>query len=301
MNDVITIENTEMQIREYKGQRVVTFKDIDAVHGNKAGTAKRNFTRNKKHFIENEDFIVATRNISKRDNLSLLNIDVPTRGITLLTESGYLLIAKSFTDDLSWKVQRQLVNAYFKVREVQKEPYYKEPLAEDFTPRVPIVSDWYERNKGRMYRLCRDSGNSRSYLYHCILNRLSERYDLNAAREIYKNEVGNYPEYPIDIVKYFPELEQDADKILDRIERITYRQKGKGANKSPSILKYSFQYVTIAATSDESLGQPIVNNFRIGNFQNLYQRYTDIVADSNERGKPHIFRFLVDDIIHSLV
>lgn len=223
MNDVITIENTEMQIREYNGERVVTFKDIDAVHGNKAGTAKRNFTRNKKHFIENEDFIVATRDISKRDNLSLLNIDVPTRGITLLTESGYLLIAKSFTDDLSWKVQRQLVNAYFKVREVQKEPYYKEPLAEDFTPRVPIVSDWYERNKGRMYRLCRDSGNSRSYLYHCILTRLSERYDLDAAREIYKNEVGNYPEYPIDIVKYFPELEQDADKILDRIERRTYR------------------------------------------------------------------------------
>lgn len=223
MNDVITIENTEMQIREYNGERVVTFKDIDAVHGNKSGTAKRNFTRNKKHFIENEDFIVATRDISKRDNLSLLNIDVPTRGITLLTESGYLLIAKSFTDDLSWKVQRQLVNAYFKVREVQKEPYYKEPLAEDFTPRVPIVSDWYERNKGRMYRLCKDSGNSRSYLYHCILNRLSERYDLNAAREIYKNEVGSYPEYPIDIVKYFPELEQDADKILDRIERITYR------------------------------------------------------------------------------
>lgn len=223
MTDVITIENTEMQIREYNGERVVTFKDIDAVHGNKSGTAKRNFTRNKKHFIENEDFVIATRDLLKGDNLSLLNIDVPTRGITLLTESGYLLIAKSFTDDLSWKVQRQLVNAYFKVREVQKEPYYKEPLAEDFTPRVPIVSDWYERNKGRMYRLCRDSGNSRSYLYHCILNRLSERYDLNAAREIYKNEVGSYPEYPIDIVKYFPELEQDADKILDRIERITYR------------------------------------------------------------------------------
>lgn len=223
MNDVITIENTEMQIREYDGERVVTFKDIDAVHGNKAGTAKRNFTRNKKHFIENEDFIVATRDISKRDNLSLLNIDVPTRGITLLTESGYLLIAKSFTDDLSWKVQRQLVNAYFKVREAQKEPYYKEPLAEDFTPRVPIVSDWYERNKGRIYRLCRYSGNSYSYLYHCILTRLSERYDLDAAREIYKNEVGKYPDYPIDVVKHFPELEQDADKILDRIERMTYR------------------------------------------------------------------------------
>lgn len=218
MNDVITIENTEMQIREYNGERVVTFKDIDTVHQRADGTASRNFRKNKKHFIEGVDYIRRNSSEAKRE----YNIIAPN-GLTLVTESGYLLLVKSFTDDLSWNVQRQLVNAYFKVREVQKEPYYKEPLAEDFTPRVPIVSDWYERNKGRMYRLCRDSGNSRSYLYHCILNRLSERYDLNAAREIYKNEVGNYPEYPIDIVKYFPELEQDADKILDRIERITYR------------------------------------------------------------------------------
>lgn len=223
MNDVITIENTEMQIREYNGERVVTFKDIDTVHGNKAGTARRNFSRNKKHFIEGEDYFSLTKENPNGTNCPIRNITVPNKGIKVLTESGYLLIAKSFTDDLSWKVQRQLVNAYFKVREVQKQPYYKEPLAEDFTPRVPIVSDWYERNKGRMYRLCRDSGNSRSYLYHCILNKLSERYDLNAAREIYKNEVGHYPEYPIDVVKYFPELEQDADKILDRIERMTYR------------------------------------------------------------------------------
>lgn len=218
MNDVITIENTEMQIREYKGERVVTFKDIDTVHQRADGTASRNFRKNKKHFIEGVDYIRRNSSEAKKE----YNIIAPN-GLILVTESGYLLLVKSFTDDLSWKVQRQLVNAYFKVREVQKEPYYKEPLAEDFTPRVPIVSDWYERNKGRIYRLCRYSGNSYSYLYHCILTRLSERYDLNAAREIYKNEVGSYPEYPIDIVKYFPELEQDADKILDRIERITYR------------------------------------------------------------------------------
>lgn len=218
MNGVITIENTEMQIREYNGERVVTFKDIDMVHQRADGTASRNFRKNKKHFIEGVDYIRRNSSEAKRE----YDIIAPN-GLTLVTESGYLLLVKSFTDDLSWKVQRQLVDVYFKVREVQKEPYYKEPLADDFTPRVPIVSDWYERNKGRMYRLCRDSGNSRSYLYHCILNRLSERYDLNAAREIYKNEVGNYPEYPIDIVKYFPELEQDADKILDRIERLTYR------------------------------------------------------------------------------
>lgn len=218
MNDVITIENTEMQIREYKGERVVTFKDIDTVHQRADGTASRNFRKNKKHFIEGVDYIRRNSSEAKKE----YNIIAPN-GLILVTESGYLLLVKSFTDDLSWNVQRQLVNTYFKVREVQKEPYYKEPLTEDFTPRVPIVSDWYERNKGRIYRLCRYSGNSYSYLYHCILTRLSERYDLDAAKEIYKNEVGKYPDYPIDVVKHFPELEQDADKILDRIEQRTYR------------------------------------------------------------------------------
>ena len=48
MTDVITIENTEMQIREYNGERVVTFKDIDTVHQRPAGTARKAFYRNKK-------------------------------------------------------------------------------------------------------------------------------------------------------------------------------------------------------------------------------------------------------------
>ncbi|HNQ43870.1 MAG TPA: hypothetical protein PKI59_05545 [Candidatus Cloacimonadota bacterium] len=30
------------------------------------------------------------------------------------TESGYLMLVKSLTDDLSWAVQRELVNSYFR-------------------------------------------------------------------------------------------------------------------------------------------------------------------------------------------
>lgn len=33
--------------------------------------------------------------------------------VTLLTESGYLMLVKSFTDDLAWEVQRELVKTYF--------------------------------------------------------------------------------------------------------------------------------------------------------------------------------------------
>lgn len=46
--------------------------------------------------------------------------DINNRGTTYLTESGYLLLVKSFTDDLAWNVQRQLVNSYFKFREVME-------------------------------------------------------------------------------------------------------------------------------------------------------------------------------------
>ena len=117
MNEIITVENTEMHIREYNGQRVVTFKDIDLVHQNKNGVARRNFNRNKKHFIEGEDYFTLTRAVSNETNCPIRNISVPNKGITVLTESGYLLIAKSFTDDLSWQVQRTLVNNYFKNKE----------------------------------------------------------------------------------------------------------------------------------------------------------------------------------------
>lgn len=217
MNDVITIENTEMKIKEYKGQRVVTFKDIDEVHQRPAGTARRNFNKNKKHFLEGEDYFKICANEIRTNKI--MDISAKARNdVVMMAESGYLMLVKSFTDDLSWKVQRQLVNAYFKVREVQKDRHY-----DDFVPRVPIVQDWYERNKGRMYRLCRDCNNSMKYMYRCILTRVSEKYDLNAAREIYKNEVGHYPPYAIDVVRYFPELAAEADAYLDRIERVIYR------------------------------------------------------------------------------
>lgn len=235
-NEIITVANTEMQVREWMGQRVVTFKDIDSVHGNKSGTAKSNFNRHKKHFIEGEDYILATREVLKSDNLSLFNVDVPARGIILLTESGYLLIAKSFTDDLSWTVQRQLVNGYFKAREQAQEQKEKPKVPEfDEFPelmqrpqrvsntRLPRNPSWFERNRRRMERICRKHGITLTNLYHHILVYLGECFEMNGVREAYKMEVGHYPIYAMDIVQYFSELGDFADEYLDEIERKTAR------------------------------------------------------------------------------
>ena len=111
-NQIVKINNTDLLVKEFNGQRVVTFKDIDMLHERVDGTADRNFRENKKHFIENEDYFI----LKKNQNNEIRGLEIPNRGITLLTESGYLMLVKSLQDDLAWKVQRELVNNYFRVK-----------------------------------------------------------------------------------------------------------------------------------------------------------------------------------------
>lgn len=113
MNEIIKINNHDVTAKEYKGQRVVTFKDIDTVHERPEGTARKRFNDNKKHFIEGEDFY----KISPSEFRTVFHLDMDERqknNITLVTESGYLMLVKSLTDDLAWEVQRKLVKSYFK-------------------------------------------------------------------------------------------------------------------------------------------------------------------------------------------
>ena len=56
MDNNITIGGNSLAPKEFNGQRVITFKDIDLVHQRPEGTAGRNFRQNKKHFVEGEDF-----------------------------------------------------------------------------------------------------------------------------------------------------------------------------------------------------------------------------------------------------
>lgn len=109
------INGTPMPVREYNGQRVVTFRDIDSVHQRPEGTAGRNFRTNRQYFIEGVDYFTVCADEIRRHKI----IDLSPKAhedITLITLSGYLMIAKSFTDELSWSVQRLLVT-YFTVRE----------------------------------------------------------------------------------------------------------------------------------------------------------------------------------------
>lgn len=120
MSYLETINNTNITVKEYQGQRVITFKDVDTVHGRPDGTARKRFNDNREHFIEGEDYFVLTQ----PSEIRTLGIQRPQGGtpesVTLITESGYLMLAKSFTDDKAWQVQRQLVKGYFRAKEAVK-------------------------------------------------------------------------------------------------------------------------------------------------------------------------------------
>lgn len=121
MNDVITVNETNIKIREWNGKRVVTFNDIDKVHGKAEGTAKRTFYKYKEYFTENYDyFIVKPEDFRKYATCTsgIGETDINNRGTTFITESGYLKITKPISGEKAWQVQCTLVNTYFKFKEV---------------------------------------------------------------------------------------------------------------------------------------------------------------------------------------
>lgn len=125
MSTLVSVNGQAVPVIQYRGRRVITLAQMDQVHERPEGTARRNFNEHKTKLIKSEDYFV----LSQADEIRTLADEIRTpnqvedrRGgsqkrLTLLTESGYLLLVKAFTDDLAWQVQRQLVSAYFRTGE----------------------------------------------------------------------------------------------------------------------------------------------------------------------------------------
>ena len=224
MGELQTIETNYPQIKTWNGQRVVTFKDIDEVHERKSGSASRNFTNNRKHFIEGQDYYIAMQEQVDKQSFTQKNFPskIPNAGLTLLTETGYLMIVKSFKDDLSWAVQRELVNNYFRVR--SPEPQIPEKLEEDeFRTAVQRKRkekpSFYEENNTKMEVICKRFGLTRRELLHKMYNYIGEVYDFERVNEVYEDIHGKKPDYTMDLLDEFPPLWNMGEHFLIGIFR----------------------------------------------------------------------------------
>lgn len=135
MSNLVKVHEKKLEVKTFKGQRVVTFKDIDSCHQRPQGTASRNFKTNRGHFIENEDYFIVKPSDFQKDEFR--PSDINNRGTTLITETGYLMLVKSFTDDLAWSVQRELVKNYFRAKE--QPPQEPQPTQKLYKG-IPVVT-----------------------------------------------------------------------------------------------------------------------------------------------------------------
>lgn len=203
MAELVKIEDTELSIREYNGQRVVTLKDIDRVHGKKFDTAKKSFRKYKKHFILGEDYFEITRKeLGERYSPNEKIIGNPNMKTYILTESGYLMVVKAFTDDLAWNVQRQLVNGYFAARNMQEKHFF------------PKDRDWFRNNEDKINFICTCEGFSTKTLMHMVLRLIGKTYYFDEARAQYLRETGKECATNSDVITYFDNIREEADRIL---------------------------------------------------------------------------------------
>lgn len=229
MNKLIKINNQPLPIKEYNGQRVVTFKEIDAVHKRTPGTAGRNFRENRNRFIEGVDYYKL-----QIDEIRRFGINSPNGGI-LLTESGYLMLAKSFNDDLAWQVQRELVNSYFRNK---PEQYEAEQLTLETSEYHYYPKTWHGSPVITAADFAHFTGMSKEAVYpyfhkHPNFDIFHYRHLKNAELRAFKAENPSVPRCIADLyiitrkgcecmLKYFglaadiPILERKREKLLEQ-------------------------------------------------------------------------------------
>lgn len=253
--NLVEINNVAIGIKEYEGKRVITFKDIDRVHERPDGTARKAFNRNKKRFIEGEDYFV-----HERDEAKLLFGAIAPNGLTTVTESGYLMISKVFDDDIAWDVQRRLVNSYFRAKEAtSQDPTLlamqiitetMKLMQQDISSikeqqtqtQKQIPKKSFSRWTSKMfpkYQLLMDYfGIDRKELYHNLFLELQNLYpdiDLTQMQDDYCFENNLDSCFTMDVIEHNKELrilfENMVENLLDRYklksdtdEEYTYRK-----------------------------------------------------------------------------
>ena len=213
----------ELQIIEYNNIRVITTKQVAEAYRTDPKQISQGFNRNKTKFTEGKHFFKLTGNTLRAFRLKA---DLPQNigKLYLWTDRGALLMAKIIDTDTAWEAYERLVDFYFEKKNpptaiAQSNAQLSIPSQSSTpVPRRPNTQ-WYQRNKQRLQNICDQLDISHKELYHQLLKRLGQDYDLQAANEIYRKERGFYPGYAIDIVGYFPELEKEADRLLDNLHQ----------------------------------------------------------------------------------
>ena len=116
----LEINDVKIERKEYKGEYVLSPWDISKIHKREVREVNQNFKNLRSKMIEGEDYhIVHKAKLSESKILIQDYIPNNVKEIMLFTESGYLFLTKSFNDDFSWEIQRELIKNYFNLKKLR--------------------------------------------------------------------------------------------------------------------------------------------------------------------------------------
>ncbi|HGB1823446.1 TPA: ORF6N domain-containing protein [Salmonella enterica subsp. enterica serovar Bahrenfeld] len=126
--ELVPVAACNLQIIEYRGQRVVTNEQLAAGYGTDVANIKMNYSRNADRFVEGKHFFKVTGEelTNLRVTFSYLQISSKTRSLMLWTERGAANHAKMLETDQAWSYHEDLVEFYFTQRDAIAAPVQRE-------------------------------------------------------------------------------------------------------------------------------------------------------------------------------
>ncbi|ECI5662846.1 ORF6N domain-containing protein [Salmonella enterica subsp. diarizonae] len=126
--ELVPVAACDLQIIEYRGQRVVTNEQLAAGYGTDVANIKMNYSRNADRFVEGKHFFKVTGEelANLRVTFSYLQISSKTRSLMLWTERGAANHAKMLETDQAWGYHEDLVEFYFTQRDAIAAPVQRE-------------------------------------------------------------------------------------------------------------------------------------------------------------------------------
>lgn len=118
MNNLVTINNKQIKVKEYKGLRIATMWDVAKVHSVLPEVIRDNFENNAWHMTEGKHYFRLSKysefaqDLIRSGEMSQNQLNA-VKDIPIFTEKGYLMIVKPLQGELAWRVQDQMIDNYY--------------------------------------------------------------------------------------------------------------------------------------------------------------------------------------------
>lgn len=121
--ELAPVSACDLQIIEYRGQRVVTTEQLAVGYGTTPIRIQQNYIRNETRFVEGKHFFKITGDELKTFRLSSgVSVNKHTTALMLWTERGAANHAKMLETDQAWGYHEDLVEFYFTQRDAIPAP-----------------------------------------------------------------------------------------------------------------------------------------------------------------------------------